>query len=296
MDLKLNNPDAFAFDKKDDGSIRVALPSAGASLFLEASESDLLYKETERFFKETIAHSDYVMKRFNAQHGFLASHIQALISRGCWTLDGFTEKSLSSKGNGFLYDAEQLLENMMGVFCSNKKLHAFSKDEEVELVFPSTLVLTQWPSIIRAASLSCVEEEDYKGKWDVPLRFTSSGTLAGMVMPIIFHEEKLDISLNGGRVKLYTKGEDATALLEHCMDKDNLAEFNVAKQAWQGLAVFEKGSRRYLQKIKSNGYDSDLGFFNYEDLNIDEVHNALLELHNGLASEESMKAINAIFD
>ena len=115
-------------------------------------------------------------------------------------------------------------------------------------------------------------------------------------MPIIFHEEKLDISLSGGRVKLYTKGEDATALLEHCMDKDDLVEFHEAKQAWQGLDELENGIRRFFQKVKDNGYDSDMGFFDTEDLNIDNVHNALLELHNGLVSEDAMKAINDAYD
>lgn len=290
MDLKLDNPDAFAVNREQDGSLQVSLPSAGVSLCFGATEGEILSGEVARFLRETLTHSQYVLKRFKVQHTYLTSHIQSLIHKGYWNHEGFTEQGLDAKGETFKYETESLLEYMAAAFCFSKRLNEFMEDLPVKS--ESKHALAQWPSINAVASLPCFEEAEYKGEWEVPLRFTSSSTLAGLVKPIIFYDGSLDIALNNGKVKLYVEGDDALLLLDAMLEDDDLSEFNVAKQAWAALAELEMGVRRFINGLKANGYDSEIEYFDSDNLNIDGVHAALLELDKGLAGEADMKAIN----
>lgn len=290
MDLKLDNPESFAVKREQDGSIRVSLPSAGVSLCFDATESELLTNEASRFLRETLSHTHYVLKRFKVQHTFLASYIQTLINKGHWGLDGFTEQGLDRKGDAFKYETESLLEYMAGAFCFSKQLNEFMKDLPVK-VDPQN-ALSQWPSIMAVATLPYFKKEEYEGEWDVPLRFTSSGTLVGLFKSIIFHDGSLEIALNSGKVKLYVKGDDAFYLFEEILEHDGLSEFNAAKQAWIGFTELEIGVRRFIDGLKANGYDREIDYFDSDRLNIGGVHEALLELHKGLTSEADMKAIN----
>lgn len=290
MDLKLDNPESFAVKREQDGSIGVSLPSAGVSLCLDSAESELLTNEASRFLRETLSHTHYVLKRFKVQHTFLASYIQTLINKGFWELDGFTEQGLDGKGETFRYETESLLEYMAGAFCFSKQLNEFMEDLPTK-VDPQN-ALSQWPSITAVASLPYFEKEEYEGEWEVPLRFTSSGTLAGLFKPVIFHDGSLNIALNSGKVKLYVEGDDAFCLFEKILEHDDLSEFNAAKQAWAGFAELEMGVRRFIDGLKANGYDREIDYFDSDRLNIGGVHEALLELHKGLTSEADMKAIN----
>ena len=290
MNLSFDNPKAFSFVQEHDGSVRVSFPSACASLHLNAEYAEALKEELSRFIKETLTHTQYVLKRFKVQHTFLASYIQTLIHEGYWAHSGFTELGLELKNTRFKFETENFLEFMAAAFCFSKQLNGFMEDLPIKA--DPQKALTQWPSIAAVVSLPRFDESEYKGDWDVPLRFTSSGTLAGLVKPVIFHDGSIDIALFGGKVKLHINGDDAFHLLEDTLSPDDLSDFKIAKQAWSGLAELESGVRRFINSLKENGYNSDFDSFEDDNLNISGVHTALLELDNGLASEAEMKALN----
>jgi hypothetical protein len=113
-----------------------------------------------------------------------------------------------------------------------------------------------------------------------------------MVMPVIFHSQELDITLNSGKIEVHIKGDDAIAFCEASLNPDELAEFNMAKQAWTGLETLETGIHTFLKAMKSNGYDSDSDSFDESASNIEGLHQALLNLYNGLKSESAMTELN----
>lgn len=290
MNLTLDNPVAYANHQNKDGSLHISLPKVGVSITFDKKESDLLYSEVSRFYKETLTHSQYVLKRFKVQHAFLTSCIQTLIKKGFWDRDGFKFSALDKEGKEFGYECENLLALITGAFCFSKQLKEFMDDLPVKTT--PEKAIGKWESICAVKSLPSFDESEWKGEWKVPLRFTSSSTLAGMVKPIIFHDGSLNLSLNSGKIKLYIEKDEAFALFYDMLTHDQLSNFNTAEQAWNALKELDSGVRRFIKKIKENGYDSDMEYFDQDTINIDNIHSALLELHEGIVCECKMEELN----
>jgi hypothetical protein len=289
VDIKLDNPSEFSVTD-NQGVTQVALPSAGVSLFFNQEESLTLKAEASRFLRETVSHSHYALKRFNIQYKYIKSHIMTLIHRKQWDQNGFTESGLNHKGDEFCFDVSNLIEFMAVPFCFGKQLNEFMEDLPIKV--NSDDVLEKWPSVAAMKDMPHFEKAEYKGDWTSPFLFSSSSTLAGMVKPVIFYDGKVDISINGGKVKIYVGADDALPLFTLLFDDDELEKFNIAKQAWSALDSLQDGLRRFINDLKENGYDDDLQYFDDEKLNINGVHEALLKLDKGIASETEMLALN----
>ena len=291
MDLQLRSPETFSFKRDKSGAMHFSLPSAGVVLLVAPDEADLVTNEVERFFRETMHHCRYVLKRFSVQYSYLATHINCLRSEGSWEKDGFTKKALIDHGekrdrDTFNYNVERYLESMAYA-------HSFSRDlrdhlQDFSDIVDANSVLSLWPSILASDTLPNFLEEDYKGSWDTPFRFTSSGTLVGLVKPIIFHDQTLDISLNSGKVKLYVKGQDAISLIENLFDDTQREQFDTAKQAWGTLTAFSQSVTTFINTMKANGYNAELDCFDDENLNVAAIHEGLVKLEKSLSSESAM--------
>ncbi len=289
MDIKLDNPSEFSVTK-NEGMTQVALPSAGVSLFFDQEESLILKAEASRFLRETLSHSHYALRRFKIQYGYIASHIQTLIHRKQWGKNGFTEDGLNHKGDEFRFETSNLLEFMAVPFCFGKQLKEFM--EELPIKVNGDDVIEDWPSVAAMKDMPQFKKEEYKGDWTSPFLFSSSSTLAGMVKPVIFYDGKLDIAINGGKVKVYVGADDALPLFTLLFDAEELEQFNIAKQAWLALDSLQHGLRRFINDLKENGYDDECQYFDDEKLNINGVHDALLKLEKGIASEIAMFSLN----
>lgn len=282
MELKLNNPKTFNIIASNETTC-IALPSAGFSLTLDEEEHNLFKDEVSRFLKETIFHSSYVVERFAAQQEYLNSHIDSLIHENLWDLSGFTETALDTGGSSFKFEAENILEFMPSVFTLNADLVEFSSELPIKTCV--TKFLPQWPSIEKASTLSFLPKNDWAGKWDVPIRFTSSGRLAGLFKPTIFHDGSFEISLNEGKAKLFLKKEDARKLLDFYFTDEERREFDVAEKAWKSLSDFENKIRKFIKCFYENGFEKDTQCFSLDSVNIDGIHKALKTLKFELESE-----------
>lgn len=282
MDLKLNNPKTFNVTKNDEITY-IELPSAGLSLLLDEKAHTLFTNEVSRFLKETIYHSRYVIERFTTQHEYLNSHIDSLIHKKLWSLSGFADTALNSERNLFKYEAEEVLEFMPSVFMLNAKLLEFKNQLPVKSSV--TGALPQWPSIEKMNTLPLLQKESFSGKWDVPIRFTSSGRLAGLFKPVIFHDGSLEISLNSGKLKFTIDKEDADKLLALYFSEQEFDEFDIAREGWEGLSRFEDKIRKFINSFYDNGFEKDTQCFSLDSVNIDGIHEAVRTLKTRLESE-----------
>lgn len=291
MDIKLKDQDIFEVKEKSDGLTHISLPSAGLSLCFTPEEYETVKNEANRFLKETLTHTHYVLERFKCQYSLIMSTIETLKHRGYWGIDGFTDLSKGVNNQPFNFNVEVLLEDLIMLFRFNKDLREITN--KLPIIKPGEEALPQWPSIAAVSNLQRFKKDEYQGEWQIPFRFTSSSSLAGFFKPVIFHDNSLSIGLNGSKVKIELKGEDSLLLLSVLLTDNELSELYTAKKAWLALVELEAGIRRLFERFKSNGYDIETECF-YENISIDGVHNALHAIYEEIKSESGMKSANEI--
>jgi len=293
LELSFQKTDNFSLTKNGEGNTKIQLPSAGIVLNLSPDLSLLLEHEATRFFQETVTHSQYVLKQFNLKMIFVSSHIHTFLRNGLLDKSGFTKKAYDKDGS-FSYEVESLLEGLACAFAGNKLM------KEIMNALPAVVhgerFLRQWPSIKAMESLPCFEEATYKGKFSDPIRFSSSGTLAGMVKPIIFHNGSLDIALQSGSVKAYITSNDSFKLLNALLSKKEQVDLKTAYKGWAALKSIDDAIKRFFTALDNAGFERDFGMFGDNEIDPPSLHTALLALENELENEPEVEKINTDID
>ena len=234
MKLEIAAPIEFIAHYPEAGGASFSLPSIGASLILDEKELDLAKIEAQRFFRASINHSHYTHKRAKTQKEYILFFIEKLKKDGYLNSDGFTELAINSdniSSSYFSHNVVDIIDEMHASFRLNgtlkKVMNDFGRDE-----FSDRQELALWPSFIAMEKLPIYKEKDTAIDWSLPFFFSSSGNLAGMVKPVIFHNQTLDISLSGGAIKLRSKNEDSLLLLSELLSEEEMSLLSVANKAW----------------------------------------------------------------
>tara|TARA_B100001245_G_scaffold236692_1_gene230042 strand:+ start:8097 stop:9002 length:906 start_codon:yes stop_codon:yes gene_type:complete len=290
LELQFNNIETFSFKKGTDKKTVIQLPSAGIVLTLSPELASLLTLEAERFLRETLTHSRYIATRFKYQTVFVSSLIHKLFSDNLMDHNGFTDKALSKGKKTFSYDVESIIELITYSHYTNKTI----KDEleSLDKVVHGERYIKQWPSIKLASELPTYDKSLFKQSMDNPIRLTSSGTLAGLVKPIIFHDGSLDMAFYGCKVKAYLSKDDGFKLLNALLDVESRAMLLTAYKGWSALSQLSDAISQFIKTIEEGGFNTEFGHFEDDQTDVSIIYKAISELIDNTENEKADPKLN----